>query len=59
MGEIEKSPYLSNGVTDRREIWQGHAFWQGLAGYRWALPRISSFMCENMASNPASDTLWY
>jgi len=39
----KKSPYLSNGVIDCREIWHGDAFWQGLAGYRWALPRISSF----------------
>jgi len=22
MGEIEKSPYLSNGLTNRREPWQ-------------------------------------
>jgi len=26
MGEIEKSPYLNNGLTDRREIWYGDAF---------------------------------
>jgi len=39
--KIDKSPYLSNGFTDHREIWHGVAFWQGLAGYRWALPRIS------------------
>jgi len=22
LGKIEKSPYLSNGLTDRREIWR-------------------------------------
>jgi len=26
--KIEKSPYLSNGVTDRHENWHDGAFWQ-------------------------------
>ena len=25
--KIEKLPYLSNGLTDRREIWLGDAYW--------------------------------
>jgi len=25
--KIEKLQYLSNGLTDRREIWRGEAFW--------------------------------
>jgi len=25
-GQIEKSPYLSNGLTDRHEIWHGDAY---------------------------------
>jgi len=27
MGEIEKSPELSNDLTDRHEIWHGNAFY--------------------------------
>ena len=27
LGKIEKSPYLSNGLTDRHEIWDGDAVW--------------------------------
>jgi len=26
--ENKKSPYLSYGLTDRREIWHGDAYWQ-------------------------------
>jgi len=26
MGEVEKSPYLSNRLTNRREIWHDDAF---------------------------------
>ena len=27
IGKIEKSPYLSNGLTDRHEIWHGYTVW--------------------------------
>jgi len=26
LGKIEKSPYLSNGLTDRREIWHSDTY---------------------------------
>jgi len=32
-----KSPYLSNGFNNHREIWHGDAFWPGLASYHWAV----------------------
>jgi len=44
----KKTPYLSNGLTNHCEIWQGDAFWQGLAGYCWALPHISTFKITSL-----------
>ena len=38
--KIEKSPYICNGLTDRRKIWNGDAFWPS-----WPFPlhEISTF----------------
>jgi len=33
MFENKNSPYVTNGLTDRREIWHGGAYWQVDSSY--------------------------
>jgi len=40
--KIDKSPYLSNGLTDRLEIWHNNAFWPS-----WPFPPLKFPYFEN------------
>ena len=49
LGKIEKSPYLSKGMTDRRKNWQDDAFWPSWS-YGPTVPTISIFWRSKMAA---------
>jgi len=42
MGDIEKSPYLSNDLTDRHKIWHGDTLW-----HYWPFPPLKFPHFEN------------
>jgi len=55
LGKIEKSPYLSNGLTDRLEIWRGDAMWPSPRWYSVKVIVTSTLV----VSAKAGDILFY